>query len=242
MKKEVSQLMFKKYVEHRCDLPEYNPNATFNWIQHHSGLPWLRLGIPIPFKTILQEIKNIESLLSTHRDDYSEHSGWKSFCIHGKSYNSTREDEYYADTKPYIWTPESEKLMPETVKYFKNDWPATKYARIRVMLLEPGGYVSIHRDHDDSRLSAINIAITQPKGCNFVMEKFGSVPFVEGAAYWLDISNNHTVFNHSDQPRWHLIVHQLDNSQNFQNEVVKSYNIMYNMCNENGYNNNQRRS
>jgi hypothetical protein len=59
------------------------------------------------------------------------------------------------------------------------------------------------------------------------MAKHGTVPFAPGQALWLDISNQHTVINNSDQSRWHIIVHQsFDN--NFQNMVVNSYKKMYN--------------
>jgi hypothetical protein len=242
MKQKISQMMIKKYRDHQYVLPEYNPAADFDWIRLKSGLPWLLLGIDVPHVNILDEIKNIEPLLIEHREEYGEHCGWKSFCIHGKSYNATREDQYYNDERPYTWTPEAMALMPNTVNYFKTVWPASKFFRIRVMLLEPGGYISIHNDYNEPRLSPINIAITQPDDCNFVMERKGSVPFTGGDAFWLDISNNHAVFNTSNDPRWHIIVHQTMDSQKFQEEVVKSYNRMYNSYNENSHNRNQRRS
>jgi hypothetical protein len=240
MKHKISQLMANKYVNYQYQLPEYNPTATFDWIQKDSGLPWLPLTLAVPHSTILTEIKNIESLLSTHREDYNEHRGWKSFCIHGKSYDATREDEYYDDTRPHTWTREAETMMPATVDYFRTQWPGSQYRRIRVMLLEPGGYIAVHRDSDTPGLTAINIAITQPDVCNFIMEKKGIVPFRPGSALWLDISNHHTVFNNSSQNRWHIIIHQSVNDQKFQDEVVKSYNTLYNNYNENCYNHNSR--
>jgi hypothetical protein len=237
-KQKISQLMAKKYIDYQYQLPEHNPMADFDWIQTQSGLPWLPLTVPIPHESILAEIKNIQSLLTVHRDDYGEHFGWKGFCIHGKAYDATRESQYYADDRPHNWTTEAQTLMPTTVDYFKTQWPGEQFSRLRVMLLEPGGYVSIHRDYTTPGLSAINIAITQPNGCNFVMEKKGTVPFAPGTAFWLDISNYHTVFNNSSQPRWHIIVHQDVKNQKFQEEVVKSYNSMYNIHNENSHNHN----
>ena len=236
MKQKISQLIVNKYLDYQYQLPEYNPTADFDWIQKQSGLPWLPLAVIVPYTAILTEIKNIESLMSAHREEYNEHRGWKGFCIHGKSYNSTKEDSHYCDDRPYIWTPEAEALMPVTVDYFKTQWPGSQYRRVRVMLLEPGGYITVHRDSDRPGLTAINIAITQPSGCNFVMEKKGTVPFQTGSAFWLDISNNHTVFNNSDQKRWHIIVHQSIEDQNFQNEVVNSYKKLYNNFDENSNN------
>jgi hypothetical protein len=240
MKQKISQLMADKYLNYQYQLPEYNPEATFDWIQKHSGLPWLPLSLSVPDDAILAEIKNVKSLMSIHREEYNEHQGWKSFCIHGKAYDATKEDSYYDDNRPYKWTPEAESFMPDTVHYFKTQWSGSDYRRIRIMLLEPGGYITIHRDGDIPGLTAINIAITQPIGCNFVMEKKGTVPFQPGLALWLDISNNHTVFNNSNQERWHIIVHQSMDNQKFQNEVVNSYKKLYNNTNENSQNYNPR--
>jgi hypothetical protein len=239
MKKAVSQLMLKKYVNYKYQLPEYNPNATFDWIKNQSGLPWLQLGVEIPFKEILNELESIQSLLVSHRDGYGEHSGWKSFCIHGKSFDATREDEHYNDSRPHIWTPEAKQYLPKTVEYFIK-WPSFDFTRLRVMLLEPGGYVSIHSDSNKSALMPVNIAITQPLECNFVMKDHGTVPFSAGSAFWLDVSNMHTVFNNSDQLRWHIIVHQSFDNVEFQQMVVNSYKILYNTHNETMHNTNPR--
>ena len=226
MKYEISQLMFKKYVTSQYQLPEYNPNGNFDWIMNHSGLPWLQLDITIPHLTISNEIKNIQSLLVDHRDDYGEHHGWKSFCIHGKSYDATREESHYNDDRPYVWTAEAQQRMPFTVDYFSNTWPGNQFKRVRVMLLEPGGYISIHQDSEISKLTAINVAITQPAECKFVMANHGVVPFESGQAFRLDLSNQHTVINNSNYPRWHIIVHQ-SFDDTFQNMVVNSYKKLY---------------
>ena len=240
MKQQINQLLINKYIDYQYQLPEYNPLADFEWIRTQSGLPWLQLDLVVPYEVILSEITNIQSLMSSHRDDYNENQGWKSFCIHGKAYNATRETEHYDDDRPYIWTPEAEQFMPKTVEYFKTQWPGDTFTRLRVMLLEPGGYITIHRDGTTPGLTGINVAITQPDGCDFVMEKKGRIPFQPGSAYWLDIFNRHTVFNNSKHPRWHLIVHQRLDSQKFQDVVVNSYRNLYNNTNENSHNHNSR--
>ena len=219
--------MFKKYIDSQYQLPPYNANGDFNWIMQNSGLPWLRLDIGIPYQTMLSEIQNIEALLVDHRDDYGEHCGWKSFCIHGKSYDATREESHYNDDRPYVWTAEAQEGMPLTVDYFANIWPGQQFKRVRVMLLEPGGYISIHQDSNISKLTAINIAITQPAECKFVMANHGVVPFKQGQAFWLDLSNQHMVINNSDQARWHIIVHQ-SFDENFKIMALNSYKNMYN--------------
>ena len=240
MKQQISRLMLKKYIDTKFVFPEYNPTADFEWIRTQSGLPWLLLETEVPLTIIEEELTNIKHLLVNHRDDYAEHNGWKSFCIHGKSYDATREKEHYNDDRPFVWTDEAQTLMPRTTNFFKNTWPATEYDRLRVMLLEPGGYIAVHSDYDQQRLWAINIAITQPKDCYFLMEKHGVIPFEAGHAYWLDVSNRHTVFNYSSVPRWHIIVHQRFDNTEFQNLVVNSYKRMYNNSNENSYNHNSR--
>ena len=230
MKKQISEQMFNRFLDRSPTLPEYKEDHTGEWIRKQSGLPWLPLDIEIPAQTILEEIQNIKHLLTQHRDDYAEHSGWSSFCLHGKAYNATREDERYNDNRPHIWTPEALQLMPQTVSFFK-DWPSAGFFRIRVMRLAPNGWITIHTDTDVSSLTPINIAITQPAECAFVMERHGRVPFEAGKALMLDISNRHTVFNNSNQDRWHLIVHQ-QFSLEFDNLVANSYKKFYNSSNE----------
>ena len=221
-------MMIKQYANHTSALPEFNSDATAEWIRYHSGLPWLKLLIELPTTTILNEIQQIKHLMTSHRDEYAEHSGWESFCIHGKSFNATKEDSHYNDNRLHQWTNEANIYMPRTVEYFKNVWPGFEYKRVRVMRLKPNGHISIHQDYSEKKLTAINIAITQPNDCLFVMEKKGTVPFRPGDAFWLDISNKHTVFNNSDQDRWHIIVHQNTSSPKFQDLVVNSYKMLYN--------------
>jgi hypothetical protein len=78
------------------------------------------------------------------------------------------------------------------------------------MLLEPGGYILPHQDRPDEekRLSVCNISLNNPEGCRFVFKNHGIVPFKdEGSAFLMDISNPHSVWNQSDTPRIHMIIH-----------------------------------
>jgi hypothetical protein len=75
------------------------------------------------------------------------------------------------------------------------------------MLLEPGGYILPHHDYDEPRLTAVNIAINNPRGCEFRMMNHGVIPFSTGRAIMLDLSHDHWVINASDQPRLHIIFH-----------------------------------
>lgn len=207
--------------------PEYNSNATAEWICKNSGLPWLKLDIAVPVEDIHNEILAIKPYLVAHRTNYNEHMDWSSFCIHGKAFDATRENEYYNDNRPHVWTNEALEYMPKTVEFFKNIWPNNGYSRLRVMELAPGGIISIHRDNPlPGALHPVNIAITQPKLCNFYMEKFGVVPFETGSSFLLNISNRHTVINKSNEYRYHIIVHHLS-IKDLDSLVLKSYNKSY---------------
>ena len=226
---KISKLFAKTNGVPRTKWPEYNPAASSKWIRESSGLPWLRLDIEIPYDVIYKEIVGMKNYFVEHRANYNEHVGWKSFCIHGKAYDATREEMYYNDQRPYIWTPEAVQLLPETVRFFQLMWPNNdNYQRIRIMELAPGGIISVHRDSElPGQLNEINIAITQPANCNFYMENFGIIPFIAGEAYMLNISNRHTIINASSEFRYHIIVHQNNIVEELDSVVVNSYNKTY---------------
>jgi hypothetical protein len=190
----------------------------FDWITQHSGIPWLKLLVDVPYTEILKEIENNVELLVDHRDDYGEHQGWRSFCIHGKSLTQTQHCD---DDRPFVWIPEVVERMPVTVNYFKS-WNLD-FCRLRVMALDPGGFISLHRDDKTSILRPINIAITQPDQCEFVMEGWGIVPFAPGDAFMLDISNLHAVVNNSNETRYHIIAHYSNLPDSFKTIVEQSY-------------------
>jgi len=224
---KVSKLFADKNNQLSVPWPEYNTDATAEWVCRQSGLPWLKLDIEIPVDTIHKEIQAIQQYLVAHRTDYNEHADWSSFCIHGKAFDATREQEYYNDDRPYIWTNEAVTHMPKTVEFFRDVWPNDGYSRIRVMQLAPGGVISLHRDVPlPGALYPVNIAITQPAQCKFHMEKFGVVPFETGSSFLLNISNRHTVINNSNEYRYHIIVHHLSLKE-LDSLVLKSYNKSY---------------
>jgi hypothetical protein len=228
VKQQLSRAFAHKHTTATQPWPKYNNLATAEWVRYSSGLPWLELDVPypVPVKTIAQEIENIKHLLVPHRTDYNEHADWSSFCIHGRAYDATREDSYYTDTRIKTWTEEAEQFMPETVRYFQG-WPIERFHRIRVMALAPGGMISLHQDEaKPAGLGPVNIAITQPKGCDFYMEHYGVVPFEVGTSMMLNVSNLHTVINNSNEYRYHIIVHY-DPTVLFDSVLLKSYNKAY---------------
>jgi hypothetical protein len=58
------------------------------------------------------------------------------------------------------------------------------------------------------------------------LEGYGTVPFSKGKAFIVNITNTHSVINHSDQPRMHMIAHCVigDKKKEFAELVVRSYN------------------
>lgn len=134
------------------------------------------------------------------------------------------------DSRPYQWIPEVERLMPNTVNFFKN-WGIGSYQRVRVMAVDPQGYVSLHRDlnsgQENNFLGPINIAITQPDDCHFVLKDWGEIPFQSGDAFMPDVNNWHAVVNNSNQTRYHIIVHSNDWSESFKQLIQTSYMSMF---------------
>jgi aspartyl/asparaginyl beta-hydroxylase (cupin superfamily) len=215
-------------------LPEYNQSADFEWLRDNFPIPWLELDLihPIPVEEIFEEIQKIKPHLVEHRYETGDYDGWYSFCLHGKDHSATKQDYFYNDAREYKWTELALEHMPKTVEFFKTRWPGSDFARVRVMLLNPNGHIGVHRDDYPDIHFPINLAITHPKDCHMVFEKHGAVPFAPGKAFWLNIYKLHAVFNNSDQPRWHMIVHQDQNDPKFQELVVKSYHRLYNSLHE----------
>lgn len=179
---------------------------------NRSGLPFLPLALPfdVPHAAMLTEARALRHLFVNHRSDGEDHQGWSSLCLHGLSSTQTRcHTEYgYSDPAeaPYGWT-EIADLCPVTTAFFRDLFGYDRYARVRFMGLEPGGYILPHRDSDTDRLNAINIALNNPDGCDFVMEGKGLVPFRPGTANMLALVNRHIVWNRSSEDRIHIIVH-----------------------------------
>ena len=218
-----SQKLLNLFVQHNLEpkkiFPQYNGPQDFDWIVSNSGLPWLKLNFNVPVNIIHQEILSATNFFVSHRDSYNEHQGWESFCIHGKSLTQT---ENFNDNRLYHWIPEVVDRMPNTVEFFKS-LPGPNYLRLRVMALKPGGFIGIHSDMSKSNLYPVNIAITQPHNCHFIMEGWGPIPFTPGDAYFLDVSNRHALVNNSDQVRYHIIIHYETFTDEFKKMVKDCY-------------------
>jgi len=203
-------------------LLKYRPPAS--WIVNESGLPYLRLDITVPTQLIWQEWQQVKHMAVDHRstDIYASESnkGWRSLVLHG---TDSTETEAIADNMG--WT-EIANLCPYTVNWIKETFIVDQTTgRIRFMLLEPNGQIVLHKDRNSKRLCEINVAITQPENCEFRFKNYGAVPFTAGKAFMVDISNEHFLYNYSDQPRLHMILHTKISPAT----IVKSYeNRFYN--------------
>lgn len=151
---------------------------TTEAIKSRSGLPWLPVRIEVPHEDMLAEARALKRAFVAHRSDHDQSRGWRSICIHGLSSAHTASFQAYGYTDerdvPYDWT-DICKFATRTHAFFRDTFGYRSYRRVRFMLLEPGGYVMPHVDFPDDRLVALNIALNNPEGCDFVMEGEGTV-------------------------------------------------------------------
>jgi hypothetical protein len=183
------------------------------WIVMESGWPYFHLSAldNQPWQDMYKEAEALSDKFYTHRED-TYGKGWKSLTLHGMN-DDTQSLNTYGDRQDTLnqldWTWVANEC-PVTKKFLTDVWPAEYLNRVRFMLLEPGGYILPHQDRKDheKRLSVCNISLNNPEGCNFALKDKGRVPFKdEGSAFLMDISNVHSVWNTSDKPRIHMIIH-----------------------------------
>ena len=211
---------------------EINQEATAKWIINSSHIPYLPLYLEsVPYAKILSEARSLDDLYVPHRSNDS--SGWASLCIHGITSQHTDHYAVYPEYVnltneqiPYTWT-EIQHRCPLTVNFFKNYFPYDVYHRVRFMRLDPGGYILPHSDSSDLGLRAINISLNNPVDCNFVFADIGTVPFDNNGSIFL-IANGyqHSVWNQSNETRYHIIVHGYAITQPYYDLVTKSYNSL----------------
>ncbi|MBY0384024.1 aspartyl/asparaginyl beta-hydroxylase domain-containing protein [bacterium] len=177
-------------------------------------IPFLKLSTPsFDHALMLKEALNVQHLAVGHRTKDS--AGWKSLCLHGIEAKKTLSSDRYGFASeletPYQWT-EICQLCPQSAQFLKSLLEQKYFERlfrVRFMYLEPGGYIQFHQDRDDMNksLGPLNVALNMPRDCHWVFKSWGTVPFEPGSAYAVDISNQHGVWNFSDETRVHLIIH-----------------------------------
>ena len=200
---------------------------------------WLELDIEFDLNAWKEESKVVEPYLVHHREG-GGHSGWKSCCIHGLDVDKTGHWSLYSpteDTVHYNWTALS--ALTPTITNFWKLFPSEKFARLRFMELDASGCVAPHNDAPNGvkntdfnmmdLIIPINIAIVHPEHCYMEVEGYGSVPFAEGKAFIVNITNTHSVVNNSSFKRMHMIAHCMigNRKEEFAELVVRSYNKQY---------------
>jgi hypothetical protein len=94
------------------------------------------------------------------------------------------------------------------------------------MKLAPGGYIMPHVDGPGRIFGPLNIAINNPAECGFYFKQWGRVPFKQGTGFFLDIGNEHIVWNNSNETRYHFIVHGSSGSNLYnyaKKQLLKKY-------------------
>ena len=188
-----------------------------NNLKHYfiSDAKFLALDIPVPYKAMLAEAQALKHRFTNHRGN--GHKGWKSLALYGiqEDMHESWQDYGYANAedaaKDFVWT-EAAKECPVTMNFLLEAFPCKQYGRVRLMLVEAGGFISLHSDTKHRLLENINIPLSNPKECIWQWGD-GEELFMEpGVPYAMNISYQHAVYNRSTEDRYHLIVARHDST------------------------------
>jgi hypothetical protein len=211
-----------------------SPGKLAQWILYESELPSLLLDVEVPNSEMLKEATNNMHRFVKHRG--SDSPGWSSMAVHGTAVEDTaprealiKQGKYTEETCPeYHWT-ELADVCP-TTKSWVESLGFKLLKRVRFMKLDPGGYITPHKDVDRPGLHAYNISINNPDGHIFVQDGSGFVPWTPGEMRAIDISKIHTVVNRGSEPRIHMIIHG-HHDEKFNETIIRSYKKLYDKYN-----------
>lgn len=193
---------------------------------------WIELDIEFDANLWKQESDEIKDRLVPHREG-GGHDGWRSCCLHGLSVEYTGTN-MQAPLDSFRWT-ELTDQCPIITEFWKS-FPVERFARLRFMELAAGGHVAAHCDAPNGlkntefdmmeHMIPVNVAITHPADCYMDLETYGRVPFAQGKAFIVNITDTHSVVNNSNMPRMHMIAHCIpgNKKKEFAELVVRSYN------------------
>ncbi len=200
-----------------------------------SGIPWLELDLKFNVDVWKQQVLEAEPHYQEYRDSYGDK--WSSCCLHGLGIDKTYTADNYGHNEyhaPYQYTDLAYKC-PVITDFWKYQFPAERYTRVRFMKLAAGGKIDWHTDGSipedvDPLMSIlpINLAIVHPKNCEmFVGDKL--VPWQEGKVMMINISERHAFFNHSSKDRIHMIANVVlgNRTKEFCDMLVRCYNEQY---------------
>lgn len=195
----------------------------YDYIKNQSGVPYIELDLKFPFDTVMAEILTMpQSLFTVHRSNTSH--DWTQFVLYGLTYNETLSP--WNDPNN-TWTPEARHYMPQTIDWFEKHYPSNYFSKIKVACIKPGGSISEHTDGKEKGFqignrSTVNIAVNNPDGAEFHIANT-VIPFKPGSAMLIDFGQLHSVVNNSSQDRFHLLVGQNDETDQFKQLVVDGY-------------------
>lgn len=176
---------------------------------------YLKLDIALPYKEMCAEAINLLNKFSPHRSGEYSHNGWESLTIHGLGWDKHENYDAYGYKKgkdasdDMVWT-EIADLCPITTKWLKEVFPCKKYGRVRFMLLRAGGHISLHNDSRMKLIENINVALNNPDGCKWIWGDGEELIMEPGGVYAMNLSYDHSVVNHSDEARMHMIIARHD--------------------------------
>jgi len=234
---------YKKNKDLKWKMEDIPSNLTTaveqaSWILNKSNFGWIELDLEIDLGGWQLEAEQCKPFLVEHRENDSH--GWRSCCIHGIDINKTGAWTNYGYTNesevPYKWTSLAYRA-PRVTSFWKHEFPADNFRRIRFMEVIGGGSINPHSDRPgrlpgEENFDAlefgvpINIAVIHPKECAMTLEGFGKIPFQEGKAFIINIRHYHSVVNLSKHTRIHVIGHSKGYGkklENFCELVVRSY-------------------
>ena len=189
---------------------------------------FLALDIPFPYEEMLAEARTLKDKYVEHRGDDGTHRGWKSLTLYGLGDTLT---ESWADygyksggdaAKDFKWT-DSAHACPVTLNFFKNNFPCNKFGRVRLMLVEAGGYISMHNDSSIPMTENINMVLNNPKDCVWKWDDGTPDLHMEpGVAYAMNIHYHHAIYNNSNEDRFHIIVARHDATDEWKNLITSA--------------------
>lgn len=190
-----------------------------------SDAKYVELDFNLDHESMLEEAQALKQHYITHREGSYDHQGWRSLVLHG--WNGTQsghwKDYGYENIEQVVehlhWT-EYAELCPTTVDFIKNHFPSELLGRVRFMLLEAGGHIGLHTDSRTPLLENTNISLSNPKGCIWQWGDGETLFMDPGKTYVMNIHYPHSVFNHSSEDRYHLIIHRLDSTDAWKKQLL----------------------
>jgi hypothetical protein len=188
---------------------------------------YLKLNLQVPHESMYEEAKKLKNRFSEHRGD-ENNKGWKSLALYGldEHRHENWADYGYATAadaaKDFKWT-DAAKECPTIMQFLNTIFPSKKFGRVRLMLIEAGGYIGMHND-SESRIyltENINIPLNNPKECLWHWGDGHPDLFMEpGGVYAMNITYDHSVTNNSNLDRYHLIVARHDSTAEWKQLIV----------------------